>query len=80
MHYYPGAEEEHVPRASTSQAIDSSNKGFQLLAKMGWKGQGLGRNEDGERHPAAACARCSIPPNETASPPAAWLTRRKGGI
>lgn len=34
--------------ASTATPIDESNKGFQLLAKLGWsRGKGLGRNEDG---------------------------------
>ena len=35
--------------ASASQAIPESNKGFQMLQKMGWKTDtGLGASEDGE--------------------------------
>jgi hypothetical protein len=44
--WYPGGDDTAVASAST--ALDESNKGFQLLAKMGWsRGRGLGRNEDG---------------------------------
>jgi hypothetical protein len=46
VHYYP--EGEAAEAASAAVAIGSSNKGFQLLQKMGWKGKGLGRKEDGE--------------------------------
>lgn len=35
--------------ASTEAAIPESNVGFQMLQKMGWKGQGLGSKEDGEK-------------------------------
>jgi hypothetical protein len=49
VHYYP--EGEAAEAASAAVAIGASNKGFQLLQKMGWKGKGLGRKEDGE--PAA---------------------------
>lgn len=45
VHYYP--EGEAAEAASAAVAIDASNKGFQLLQKMGWKGRGLGRKEDG---------------------------------
>lgn len=38
-----------IAMASTDTAIPDSNKGFQMLQKMGWKGTGLGRNENGER-------------------------------
>jgi hypothetical protein len=46
VHYYP--EGEAAEAASAAVAIGASNKGFQLLQKMGWKGKGLGRKEDGE--------------------------------
>jgi hypothetical protein len=45
VHFYPEGEE--VVSASTSRPLDSSNKGYQLLQKMGWGGKGLGRNEHG---------------------------------
>ncbi len=35
--------------ASTDAAIPQSNLGFQMLQKMGWKGQGLGSKEDGKQ-------------------------------
>ncbi|KAL1401842.1 hypothetical protein pipiens_006348 [Culex pipiens pipiens] len=39
-------------KASLSQQIDSGNKGFQLLAKLGWnEGETLGKNEDGLKEP-----------------------------
>ena len=37
--------------ASTDTAIPKDNKGFQMLQKMGWKGTGLGRNENGKSRP-----------------------------
>ncbi len=37
-----------IAMASKDTAIPDSNKGFQMLQKMGWKGTGLGRHEDGE--------------------------------
>eukprot|EP00878_Enallax_costatus_P016026 GHUV01016802.1.p1 GENE.GHUV01016802.1~~GHUV01016802.1.p1 ORF type:complete len:165 (+),score=54.15 GHUV01016802.1:528-1022(+) len=52
VHYYP--EGEHAEAASTATAIDASNKGFQLLQKMGWKGKGLGKKEDGTAEPVQA--------------------------
>jgi hypothetical protein len=48
VHFYP--EGEATEAASAAVAIDASNKGFQLLQKMGWKGKGLGRKEDGAQH------------------------------
>lgn len=43
---------EGLVMASTDAAIPQENLGFQMLQKMGWKGQGLGSNEDGEQqHP-----------------------------
>lgn len=45
VHYYPEGEE--IVSASTSRPLDSSNKGFQLLQRLGWRGKGLGRNEHG---------------------------------
>ena len=33
--------------ASLHEAIPESNKGFQMLPRMGWKGRGLGANENG---------------------------------
>lgn len=52
VHYYP--EGEAAEAASAAVAIDASNKGFQLLQKMGWKGRGLGRKEDGLVEPVKA--------------------------
>jgi hypothetical protein len=54
VHYYP--EGEATLSASTSTALDASNKGFQLLQKLGWQGKGLGRNEHGECSIAAVQA------------------------
>jgi len=39
---------EGLQMASKHTAIPDNNKGFQMLKRMGWKGQGLGANEDGE--------------------------------
>ena len=41
---------EGIAMASTDTAIPENNKGFQMLQKMGWKGTGLGRTENGELH------------------------------
>lgn len=53
VHYYPEGVE--TVSASTSRPLDASNKGFQLLQRLGWRGKGLGRNEHGEQQRAAAC-------------------------
>ncbi|PWA82546.1 toll/interleukin-1 receptor (TIR) domain-containing protein [Artemisia annua] len=36
---------DHVEQASLDTQLPSSNVGFRLLQKMGWKGKGLGKNE-----------------------------------
>lgn len=38
---------ENVEQASLDTHIASSNVGFRLLQKMGWKGKGLGKDEQG---------------------------------
>lgn len=38
---------EDVEQASLDTMITSSNVGFRLLQKMGWKGKGLGKQEQG---------------------------------
>ncbi|KAK9796669.1 hypothetical protein WJX73_003521 [Symbiochloris irregularis] len=37
--------------ASVHEFIPESNKGFQMLQRMGWKGAGLGKNETGIQEP-----------------------------
>ena len=40
-----------LQQASLDAAIPSSNRGFQMLQRMGWsQGKGLGAAEDGEAH------------------------------
>lgn len=38
---------EDVEQASLETMISSSNVGFRLLQKMGWRGKGLGKQEQG---------------------------------
>jgi len=38
---------ENLVQASMDTAISSDNIGYKLLQKMGWKGQGLGRDGSG---------------------------------
>uniref|UniRef100_A0A1J3IBB2 G patch domain-containing protein 8 n=1 Tax=Noccaea caerulescens TaxID=107243 RepID=A0A1J3IBB2_NOCCA len=42
---------EDVEQASLETMISSSNVGFRLLQKMGWKGKGLGKQEQGITEP-----------------------------
>jgi hypothetical protein len=38
---------EGLEQASVDTKLSSSNVGFKLMQKMGWKGKGLGKNEQG---------------------------------
>ena len=40
-------ETDGLQMASVHTAISENNVGFQMLQRMGWKGQGLGSKEDG---------------------------------
>uniref|UniRef100_A0A1Q3G2U5 Putative glycine rich nucleic binding domain protein n=1 Tax=Culex tarsalis TaxID=7177 RepID=A0A1Q3G2U5_CULTA len=45
-------EQDKPEKASLNQQISSENKGFQMLAKLGWsEGETLGKNEDGLKEP-----------------------------
>lgn len=39
---------DNVEQASIDIQLPSSNVGFRLLQKMGWKGKGLGKDEQGQ--------------------------------
>lgn len=47
------AEEEAAREAALATSIDSSNKGFQMMAKMGFKGGALGKGGEGRVDPVA---------------------------
>ncbi|XP_078169288.1 D111/G-patch domain-containing protein isoform X2 [Carex rostrata] len=50
---------EDLEQASLDTQLTSSNVGFRLLQKMGWKGKGLGKNEQGITEPIKADVRDS---------------------
>ncbi|XP_042392786.1 G patch domain-containing protein 8-like isoform X2 [Zingiber officinale] len=45
---------DNLEQASLDTQLTSSNVGFRLLQKMGWKGKGLGKNEQGITEPIKA--------------------------
>lgn len=57
VHFYP--EGEAAVAASSQQPLDASNKGFQLLQRLGWKGAGLGKHENGVRTCCCRFAACA---------------------
>lgn len=48
---------EFLEQASVHTSLSSSNIGFRLLQKMGWRGKGLGKNEQGIVEPIKAGVR-----------------------
>ncbi|XP_024541746.1 G patch domain-containing protein 8 [Selaginella moellendorffii] len=52
-----GGESEEIEQASVNTQISDSNVGFRLLQKMGWKGKGLGKDEQGIVEPIRADSR-----------------------
>lgn len=46
---------EFLEQASVHTSLSSSNIGFRLLQKMGWRGKGLGKNEQGVSHKPVSC-------------------------
>jgi hypothetical protein len=47
----------HLEQATLDTQLSSSNVGFRLLQKMGWKGKGLGKDEQGIIEPIKAGVR-----------------------
>jgi hypothetical protein len=45
----------HLEQATLDTQLPSSNVGFRLLQKMGWKGKGLGKDEQGLLHTFFFC-------------------------
>lgn len=51
---------ENVEQASLDTKLTSSNVGFRLLQKMGWKGKGLGKDEQGMRIRLLECRQFTV--------------------